>query len=250
MHPIPNENEIHSGQTPYQGLGLAAETPPAPIPAPDIARQEDWLAAETPPAPIPAPDIARQEDWLAAETPPAPIPAPDIASEATTLGALGTIAANLDSRFNVMMTNPNSDAGSSLDSDELALAGRPSDEARVRLNDLLTQNTPHHPLLGKRVIARSNWGGCWWGVLASKSDNSVRLEHARRMWRWWAAEGVSLSGVAVAGLHPDKIATCTIEPVVDVVVVEGVCELLAASRRASASIAAAPVVSADGYGCG
>ncbi len=57
---------------------------------------------------------------------------------------------------------------------------------------------------GDYVIVRSSPSGCWAGTLVSRDGDTVTLANARRLWRWWAAEGVSLSGVAAKGIHPKK----------------------------------------------
>jgi hypothetical protein len=119
-----------------------------------------------------------------------------------------------------------------------AAGGLLSAEAEERY---VARFSTHGPLLGQHVIVRASQSGVWFGVLQFKDSTGVRLQHARRLWRWWAGQGVSLSGVAVAGLHPEKLRDCKIEPPVDVVVVEGACEILLASERAVASISAAPV---------
>lgn len=65
---------------------------------------------------------------------------------------------------------------------------------------------------------------------------TVELTDARRLWRWWAAKGVSLSGVAAHGLHPSKIKDCRIAAPVSHALINDVCEVLAASDEARASI--------------
>lgn len=67
-------------------------------------------------------------------------------------------------------------------------------------------------LIGKKVIIRTYSAGVWFGILAEKSGSEVILKDARRMWRWWAAEGISLSGVAVHGIKQDKSKiACAVE---------------------------------------
>jgi hypothetical protein len=93
--------------------------------------------------------------------------------------------------------------------------------------------------VGNYVIVRSSPSGCWAGTLVEINNTTVRLSGARRLWKWWAAGGVSLSGVASAGLHQDKLAWCKIEPPVEVMVYD-VCEILRVTDAARASIEAAP----------
>lgn len=95
--------------------------------------------------------------------------------------------------------------------------------------------------IGKYVIVRSSPSGCWAGTLASINGNTVELTDARRLWRWWAAKGVSLSGVAAHGLHPDKANECRIAAPVSRALILEVCEVLEGSDLARSSITAADV---------
>ena len=58
--------------------------------------------------------------------------------------------------------------------------------------------------IGQEVIIRTYSAGVWFGRLKEKSGNEVILTKARRMWRWWAKESISLSGVALHGIKQDK----------------------------------------------
>lgn len=99
-------------------------------------------------------------------------------------------------------------------------------------------------LIGKYVIVRSSPSGCWAGTLKSVDGKTVEMTDARRLWRWWAAEGVSLSGVAAAGLHPKKLKECRIASAVTTAVVMEVCEILLATDAAKKSITSQEAVSA------
>lgn len=90
--------------------------------------------------------------------------------------------------------------------------------------------------IGKYVIVRSSPSGCWAGTLTCIDGNKVEMSEARRLWRWWSGEGVSLSGVATAGLHPRKLKECRIAAPVERVMVFDVCEILIATEVAKASI--------------
>ena len=59
-------------------------------------------------------------------------------------------------------------------------------------------------VIGQEVIIRTYSAGVWFGRLKEKSGNEVILTEARRMWRWWAKESISLSGVALHGIKQDK----------------------------------------------
>ena len=58
--------------------------------------------------------------------------------------------------------------------------------------------------IGKVVIIRTYSAGVWCGILEQKSGNEVILKDARRMWRWFAEQSISLSAVANYGIKRDK----------------------------------------------
>ena len=58
--------------------------------------------------------------------------------------------------------------------------------------------------IGQEVIIRTYSAGVWFGRLKEKSGNEVILTEARRMWRWWAKESISLSGVALHGIKQEN----------------------------------------------
>ena len=58
--------------------------------------------------------------------------------------------------------------------------------------------------IGQEVIIRTYAAGSWFGRLKEKSGDEVILTEARRMWRWWAKESISLSGVALYGINQEK----------------------------------------------
>ena len=58
--------------------------------------------------------------------------------------------------------------------------------------------------IGQEVIIRTYSAGVWFGRLKEKASDEVILTEARRMWRWWANESISLSGVALYGINQEK----------------------------------------------
>ena len=58
--------------------------------------------------------------------------------------------------------------------------------------------------IGQEVIVRTYSAGVWFGLLKQKAGNEVILKDARRMWRWWCKESISLSGVVRHGINQDK----------------------------------------------
>ena len=96
-------------------------------------------------------------------------------------------------------------------------------------------------LLGKKCVVRTHSAGVWFGEIAEKSGNEVIVKNARRMWRWWATEGISLSSVA---LHGVKYGESKIVEAVPAVWLEAI-ELIPASDKAVASIEGAPNAQAE-----
>lgn len=96
-------------------------------------------------------------------------------------------------------------------------------------------------MIGKPVIVRTYTAGVWFGVLAEKSGNEVILTGARRMYRWWAAESISLSAVAIYGINEAK--SKIIEPITSVWL-EAI-EIMPTSDKATAQIAGAKHVKAE-----
>lgn len=103
------------------------------------------------------------------------------------------------------------------------------------------KETLAYEYIGKQVIIRTYSAGVWFGVLSQKSGNEVILKDARRMWRWFAAKSISLSGVAVHGIERDK---SKIAPAVDAVWLEAI-EIIPVSGAAAESISGAADVEAD-----
>ena len=66
------------------------------------------------------------------------------------------------------------------------------------------ESTGLNCMIGEKVIIRTYSAGVWFGELDQKNRNEVILKNARRMWRWWTKEGISLSAVASHGIQSDK----------------------------------------------
>ena len=106
-----------------------------------------------------------------------------------------------------------------------------------------TQQQPAslNSMVGKKCIVRTYSAGVWFGEIAEKSGNEVIVKDARRLWRWWAAEGISLSAVALHGIKHDKSKVAEAVPSVWLEAIE----LIPASDKAIASIEGAPNVQAE-----
>ena len=103
------------------------------------------------------------------------------------------------------------------------------------------QQSGLNSMVGKKCIVRTYSAGVWFGEVAEKSGNEVIVKNARRMWKWWAEEGISLSSVALHGVNQDKSKTVEAVPAVWLEAIE----LIPASDKAIASIEGAPNVQAE-----
>ena len=92
--------------------------------------------------------------------------------------------------------------------------------------------------IGKEVIIRTYSAGVWFGVLKQKAGNEVILTKARRMYKWWAKESISLSGVARHGIKQDDSKICG---ELDSVWLEAI-EIIPVTGSAAESIRTAPEV--------
>ncbi len=95
--------------------------------------------------------------------------------------------------------------------------------------------------IGQEVIIRTYSAGVWFGRLKEKSGNEVILTEARRMWRWWANESISLSGVALYGINQEK---SRIAGAIDSVWVQAI-EIIPISGKAAESIRTAQETEQD-----
>jgi len=95
--------------------------------------------------------------------------------------------------------------------------------------------------LGEKVIIRTYSAGVWFGTLEQKLGNEVILKNARRMYRFWCAKSISLSGVAQYGLNQDKSEIC---PAVDKVWLEAI-EIISLTDIAIKSIEGAKDVESE-----
>lgn len=96
-------------------------------------------------------------------------------------------------------------------------------------------------MIGKKCIVRTYSAGVWFGEIAEKAGTEVIVKNARRMWQWWAAESISLSGVAVYGINQDK---SKIAPAVESVWLDAI-ELIPSTDVAIKSIESAKDVKAN-----
>ena len=87
------------------------------------------------------------------------------------------------------------------------------------------------------VIVRADRAGVFFGTLAEKEGNEVKLTNCRRIWKWSGA--ASLSELAVNGVT--KPGDCKFPVPVQSIIVEGVIEIIPCEQKAIESINAVPV---------
>ena len=114
-----------------------------------------------------------------------------------------------------------------------------------QLANLFGAAQPQQPslnsMVGKKCVIRTYSAGVWFGEVAEKAGNEVVVKNARRMWKWWAAEGISLSSVALHGIKQDQSKIVESVPAVWLEAIE----LIPASDKAIASIEGAPNVQTE-----
>ena len=96
-------------------------------------------------------------------------------------------------------------------------------------------------MVGKQVIIRTYSAGVWFGELSQKDRNEVILVNARRMWAWWAKEGISLSAVSVNGIKESKSKIAEAVPSVWLEAIE----IIPCSESAIKTIESAPNAKAE-----
>jgi hypothetical protein len=96
-------------------------------------------------------------------------------------------------------------------------------------------------MIGLLVIVRTYSAGVWFGRLDEKSGNEVILLNARRMYRWWAAESISLSAVALHGIIEEKSKIVEAVPSVWLEAIE----IIPCSEKASKQLIGAKNVEAE-----
>jgi len=92
-----------------------------------------------------------------------------------------------------------------------------------------------NPNIGKFVIVRSYGAGVFFGKLKEQSKNGkvVVLNKCRRLWKWHAADGIALSGVARYGIIRSK---SNIDSMTKNHVITGVIEVIPCTDAAVKSI--------------
>lgn len=97
---------------------------------------------------------------------------------------------------------------------------------------------PPTPHIGKKCIIRTYASGVHFGTVLAHSGRQVELSNSRRLWRFWAASGISLSAVSQNGIKPEKSKICDVIPQMTIL---DALEIIPASDAATTSIEGAAV---------
>jgi hypothetical protein len=87
--------------------------------------------------------------------------------------------------------------------------------------------------LGRKVIVRSRDAGVIYGSYAGNEGDTIHLTDARQLWRWCAANGISLIDVATYGV---KKSDCKFSAASATLTVFRACALIDVTTDAAASI--------------
>lgn len=87
--------------------------------------------------------------------------------------------------------------------------------------------------IGRKVIVRSRDAGVIYGVYAGGDASAIHISDAVQMWKWEAAQGISLIDVAEFGV---KKAGCKFSKAKASVCVFNACALIDVSEDAASSI--------------
>ena len=88
---------------------------------------------------------------------------------------------------------------------------------------------------GRKVIVRSRDAGVIYGEYAGSDGSTIHVRNARQLWKWFAAEGISLIDVATHGVRADR---CKFSPSQATVTVFNACALIDVTDAAAKSIEA------------
>ena len=86
--------------------------------------------------------------------------------------------------------------------------------------------------IGKKVIVRGDRSGVFFGTLAAKDGQEVKLEKCRRLWYWDGA--ASISQLSVDGTH--KPEECKFTVTVDEIEILDAIEIIPCTDKAIESI--------------
>ncbi|PZQ99181.1 MAG: hypothetical protein DI533_00290 [Cereibacter sphaeroides] len=88
---------------------------------------------------------------------------------------------------------------------------------------------------GRKVIVRSRDAGVIYGDFAGSDGSTITLKNGVQMWKWFAAQGISLIDVATYGV---KKSECKFSKASATVTIFNACALIDVTSEAAASIEA------------
>lgn len=103
-----------------------------------------------------------------------------------------------------------------------------------------SDDAPFTPHIGKECVVRTYASGVHFGTVVAQSGRQVEIKDARRLWKWHAKTGISLSEVALDGIDASKSRICATVPSITIT---DALELIPASPAAASTIREAPVAS-------
>jgi hypothetical protein len=105
----------------------------------------------------------------------------------------------------------------------------------IEIANALGQNKETLPItqIGRKVIVRSRDAGVIFGDYVGNDGSTVHLRNGVQMWKWTAAQGISLIDVATYGV---KTSGCKFSTAAATVTVFNACALIDVTDVAAASI--------------
>lgn len=110
-------------------------------------------------------------------------------------------------------------------------------ELAAMFGGAMEATTPH---IGKKCVIRTYASGVHFGTLVAQSGRQVELSNARRLWKWHAIDGISLSEISQGGIDQSKSRICQTVPSITIL---DALEILPATDTAAETITNAPVAS-------
>lgn len=99
-------------------------------------------------------------------------------------------------------------------------------------------NVASSPHIGAQCIVRTYASGVFFGTVLSIDGRMVTMQNARRLWRWKAVQGISLSAVAVSGI---EYSQSKVSQAVEFTTLLDAIEILALNENIKNNIASAPI---------
>lgn len=109
-------------------------------------------------------------------------------------------------------------------------------KAAVALLEGMTAQPTAIGAIGRKVVVRSRDAGVIYGEYAGNDGDTVHVRNGRQLWKWKAAQGITLIDVATYGVTKSE---CKFSPASATVTVFNACALIDVTDVAAKSIEAA-----------